>query len=269
MLTIHGKTITMTNMRTAAADLAPSLKPVAEAGQPSMALLGSIIFQALNTSGETFTEKNVAGAYQDLMVSVAKRAEAKAAARETGKNTCESSGNKQARKELDAIYKELQPHLQELEDGDQVVIFRGVDPFQALAILEHRTFGGLPPALAQAGAPQTADAGRQSGFGTKDTAAGRIEEWSLAPQTGFATDGFMLVALTHPSKVNLPDKGNSRLEGERGVVGYADHSLERVAIWESGRGFVDVTAESLEIQALMKMAGRDASFVLDALRAAG
>jgi hypothetical protein len=269
MLTIHGKTITMTNMRTAVSDLAPSLKPAAEAGQPAMSLLTSIVFQALNFKDETFTEKHVTGAYQNLMVSAAEREVAKAEARKVGNEIYESSGNGQIRNKLDTIYNELQPHLQELEDGDQVVIFRGVDPLQARDILKYQTFGGLPPALAQAGAPQKVDAGQQSGFGVKDTAAGRIEEWSLAPQTGFATDGFMLVALTHPSKVNLPDKGKSRLEGERGVVGYADHSLERVAIWEAGRDFIGVTSESLEIQALIKRAGKDQSFLLDALRAAG
>ncbi|GAA2434581.1 hypothetical protein GCM10010191_56330 [Actinomadura vinacea] len=268
MLTIYDETITVSTMKTAAAKLAPSLNPVPGPGQAAMALLSAIIFQALNHKGENFTETHVAGAYQKLVKRATDRAGEKAAARKEGKEFFRSKNNESVKERLLKAYEELQPRLQELENGDRVIIFRGTDPLQTLAIMQNQTFGGTPPASNQTGAPESKDAARQSGFGEKDTTGGRIEEWSLAPQTGFATGGFMLIALVHPSKVNLPDKGKSRTEGERGVVGYTDHSLSEVAIMDDGRDFEGVTPESLEIDALVKRAGRDQSFLIEALRGA-
>lgn len=269
MLTINGKTITVGTLGAAQQELAPSLDPPPQQGTQEMNLLRTIVFLAVQQEGETFTEKNVIGAYKSLIGQAYARARAKKDAREVGKQIFGSPENTEVRIELNSLFEALQGKIQELEEGDQVVLFRGVDPIQALSILKHKTFGGLAPAASQSGAPTAQDASRQSGENVKQAEGGLIEEWSLAPQTGYATGGFMLIALTHPSKVNLPNRGHSRVEGERGVVGFADHSLTKVAIYDAGRDFEGLSAESLEADMLTKRVSREKAIVLEALRDAG
>lgn len=266
MLTINGKPITILTFSTAAAELTQTWKPV-PAGS-AMVLVKTIIITAVNVKDEQFTEKHVTAAYQTLLVQAQSRAKAKDQAYVQGIQVFKSDANQQALKEVGTAYTNLQSKLQSLEDGDQVAIFRGMDPLQTMDVLANKTFSGAPAAAQQQGAPTDQDAGRQSGFAIKSTAAGRIEEWSLAPQTGFATGGFMLLAIAHPAKVNLPKKGSARLEGERGVVGYADHSLEKVAIHDVGRELTLTERESLEVDAVNKRAATDPSAILAALRAA-
>ncbi|MFX0576811.1 hypothetical protein [Nocardia nepalensis] len=235
--------------------LVPFVEPQPKSGTSAYKLLGIIAMSAIDDKSETFTEVDVAYAYDKLykLAQTRKtRAEAdRAYLRELmdGKQNRERAG-KLAGAQRDQSKKNGE-ELDKLEAEKYIFIARGTDPAQARAIMTNETFGGLAPNPGRTGAPTDKDADKQTGFGDKGTDAGVLEEWSLGQLDGFATSGFMLLAATEPKYVTLPPKGK-RSAGERGVCGYADRSLVGVAIGGEGRAGEGIDPLVREIDGIIK-----------------
>ncbi|MFC1419000.1 hypothetical protein [Streptacidiphilus cavernicola] len=157
--------------------------------------------------------------------------------------------------------------LAQLQALGSIVITRGMDPVQAQSVLTNGTFGGAVHDPLAVGAPQAADAVRQTGLGDKSTAAGRIEEWSLGMLTGFASNGFMLIAEAAVPVVTLPTSDHAVRAGEAGVCGFAAAALISVAILEEGRKLGDDPLQP-ELEKVKKAIGSKRIDVLALLKAA-
>jgi hypothetical protein len=139
---------------------------------------------------------------------------------------------------------------------DFAPIFRGMTPKQALAVLEHKTFGGQPPSAEDREPPSEKEAQAQTGENVKNTGHGILEEWSMSPQRGFATGGFMLGAMVRRAKARFPKSGSlAERVGEQGVTGWVDQPLEEVGILEAGREPVGDPFEAA-VEALSKLVGQ-------------
>ncbi|MFI0819503.1 hypothetical protein ACH4TX_24775 [Streptomyces sp. NPDC021098] len=169
--------------------------------------------------------------------------------------------------ELAAEWERQATTLAGLRAQGTVVITRGTNPAQARQIFTHGTFGGLALDPTIVTPPGDADADAQTGRGVKDTAAGRIEEWSLGEQRGFALDGFMLIAEADVSRVTLPHSDSATMVGEAGVCGFAAAGLSRVAILAEGRPSNE-PPEKRELERINSTIGRNIAAVVTLLKAA-
>lgn len=97
--------------------------------------------------------------------------------------------------------------------------------------------------------------------------AGRIEEWPLREQRGFALDGFMLTAEADVNRVTLPRSDSATMLGEAGVCGFAAAGLSRVAILAEGRPSHE-PPEKRELERINSMIGRNTAAVATLLKAA-
>ncbi|MEV6279759.1 hypothetical protein [Nocardia sp. NPDC051832] len=196
-------------------------------------LLTAIVQVAIEDHDNTFTEADIAYAYQKLL----RLAKARALKWEADAAACqkflEDKDNGKHASSLLRAQKAQDSQLDKLDHADFVVFTRGTDPTQALNIMTYETFGGVWPGPARADKPSESDAGVQTGLGVKVTSKGRLEEWSLGTLDGFSTGGFMLIAVAKPSQVSLPPV-KVRGSGERGVCGFADQRLLGVAILRAG-----------------------------------
>lgn len=115
------------------------------------------------------------------------------------------------------------------------LIFRGMTAKQALAVLAAGTLGGRARASVPREPPSEQEAQIQTGENRKDAGRGLLEEWSLGELTGFSTGGVMMAALAPRSGLRLPPEGSTAEKiGERGVTGWVDQPVERVAIRSIG-----------------------------------
>jgi Domain of unknown function (DUF4157) len=116
--------------------------------------------------------------------------------------------------------------------ADALLIFRGTNPVQAAQILINKSMGGEESAGADLPNPGEKAAKAQTGDNIKETAGGRIEEWSWKEGglTGFSTEGVMLIACVKKSSVAF----TKLTIGEMGVTGYAKQPLMGVAILSFG-----------------------------------
>jgi hypothetical protein len=154
-------------------------------------------------------------------------------------------------------------------DRDYGVIFRGMTARQALAVKEHKTFGGHAPNLADREPPTEEEARAQTGENIKDTGHGILEEWSLSPQMGFSTGGMLMGGVVRRAKGRFPPEGTTSAQiGEQGVTGWADQSLEDVALMDIGRA-MDYAGAGDEftaaVDSLAKMIGQKRYNVADKL----
>ena len=193
----------------------------------------------LNAAGDEsrFEMADVVRVYRDLIAQALQEERATSDARQWCQERMRDDTALAA--ELEEAANRQPTTLAKLRSRSYVVIARGTGPRQAKAICTHTTFGGLPADPSRQGPPSAEDADRQTGFGDKNTANGLIEEWSLAQQKGFASDGFMLIAEAGVGKVTLPRSNSAAVEGEAGVCGYAAASLQRVAVLSEGPAVTD------------------------------
>ncbi|MFI9509632.1 hypothetical protein [Nocardia sp. NPDC052566] len=265
---MSAKGVQQTDFQEAAALLAPLVAPAPKTGTSMYKLLSVLALTAITDTGETYTEIDVAFAYDRLY----KKAQANMAQTEQDREFCLKLMEEKQNKQRAAILKGEQhkqlsksADLDKLESAEWIYIGRGTGPTQARNIMTHGTFGGLAPNPDRTEAPTDKDADKQTGYGEKGTSKGVIEEWSLGTLDGFATDGFMLLGVTKPAYVTLPPKGK-RGGGEQGVCGYADRLLEGVAIGDVGREGLDMPPLQRELDAIIK-ADHRTNASLEALRA--
>ncbi|MDT0346407.1 hypothetical protein [Streptomyces litchfieldiae] len=224
-----------------------------ESGTQAMRLLTGVTMTAISAR-ETYRETHVASVYAHLHGQAADRVRRAAEAYQWCLERFQDRTNEATSSELVVASQKQPTTLNQLSAQGTVVITRGTDPVQARAILENRTFGGalLDPSVVTP--PTSEDADTQTGSGDKDTAGGRIEEWSLGALLGFATGGFLLIARARTDRVTLPKGDFAVTAGERGVCGYAAAGLEAVAIAEQGREAVVDDLEN-QIAAINKAMG--------------
>ncbi|MFD0304899.1 hypothetical protein [Streptomyces sp. NPDC127119] len=148
--------------------------------------------------------------------------------------TTKLTADAQLRSEIESLAEKV---LQQMgKDGTGTIveaklpIFRGTSPFQAEKIYTQKSMGGEVANPGRTQRPSEAEAVNQTGLNDKKAQHGTIEEWSLAPQWGFATGGFMMAALVNIDHVRIPKPGPSRLRGERGVTGYGDLPVEPIVL---------------------------------------
>jgi hypothetical protein len=100
--------------------------------------------------------------------------------------------------------------------GRFFAIVRGMTVEQAVNVVKHGTFGGDPAATAARQPPTEEMASKQTGEMQKDTGAGNLEEWSLTAQSGFATEGVIMVAVTRAGEARFPpqEKMTKDLSGD-------------------------------------------------------
>lgn len=193
-------------------------KPVSEA------LAKTVIFNL--PSSETITLKQLVYIYRKLEKLIRGRLEQAEKDRDELTLYMKSSANMEAR---EAIVSGPLPN-------GCSRIFRGATPWQTKRIISNCTFGGTAPNPQQDRLPPTErDAQLQTGENVKEAQGGNLEEWSVKPGglTGFASEGFMLVALVKNQHARFPPPQS--MIGEMGVTGWSDQSLVRVAIYEPGR----------------------------------
>lgn len=229
---------------------------------PQRTVLGATTAVAAGDAA-LFELPDVQQVYNDFLAQAAQFATATTADR----TWCRQNVDRRAAADLAAAQGRQPGTLDGLRAQNTIVIARGTNPVQARQILTNRTFGGLTLNNALTAPPTAEDADAQTGRGVKDTVAGRIEEWSLGQQTGFATDGFLLIAEADVTLVTLPRSDSSTRAGEAGVCGFAAAPLVRVAILLEGR-LSDDPPEKRELERISMAIGRDYPGVVTLLKAA-
>jgi hypothetical protein len=144
--------------------------------------------------GEAAVWKAYAAAVDDIM----RRAAAKKQANEEAATILKSKDNEQWRKLIGALTGAPNFH-----DRFTVVI-RGMTGQQALNVAREGTFGGQTAGARDREPPSEKQAQVQTGEGVKQTDDYALEEWSLTAQTGFATGGFLVVAVIARNRARLP-----------------------------------------------------------------
>ncbi|MFE9578335.1 hypothetical protein ACFYO1_18240 [Nocardia sp. NPDC006044] len=255
MLTLHDPTkpttsgsSPITEFTRAATILADQVTPPTKSTGPLHKLLTVLVKTAIDDPDETYTAQDIIVAYQKLCALARARVQEWAEDTARCKRYLDNELNRKLAGELLRIQRDQEKRLDSLRQAEVVVITRGTDPSQAINIMTYETFGGEVPGPARTNAPTDPDAGRQTGEGVKTTKEGRLEEWSLGALRGFAASGFLLIAEATPSMVSLPP-GTALTSGERGVCGFADQRVRRVAILEQGRVAtgIDPFVRALEI----------------------
>ncbi|MFD9869367.1 hypothetical protein ACFXI8_31980 [Streptomyces niveus] len=229
---------------------------------PQRAVLGATAAVAAGGAA-LFELPDVRKVYEDFLAQATQFATTTAADR----NWCLQNWDRGTAGVLDSAQSRQATTLNGLRAQGSVVIARGTNPVQARQILTHRTFGGHPLDATITTAPTPEDADAQTGRGIKDTVAGRIEEWSLGRQAGFAIDGFMVIAEADVNLVTLPRSDGATQGGEAGVCGFAAAGLLRVAILSQGRASGD-PPEKRELERIAVAIGRDNPGVVTLLKAA-
>ncbi|WP_433185360.1 hypothetical protein [Actinoallomurus sp. CA-150999] len=273
-LTLNGKRVSITDTQ-AIKTFGTTLNPPADEqkGQMRLKLLKNIVAAANQSKKEMFTEVNVRTAYGAII------AEAAGAVAEAGKARADctsilnSPANRQMAQKLDQMHKQQKELLDksagraDIPADGHVIVLRGTGARQARAIMTEGTFGGRKFTQDNPKAPSPEDGVAQTGLNDKNASGGLIEEWSLIPQTGFASMGFMLIAEAAVAKVNLPEVGANRVRGECGVVGYADQKLIEVAILWAGSARPADESDT-ELEHLIKRLNQSGDGYLKALRKA-
>lgn len=258
------ETFPQKDFREGAKILADRVDPPTKSTGALHKLLTLVTQVAVEDAEKTFTEQDVAYAYNKLV----RLAKARVQRWEVDAAACDealaNNENRLLANNLRQAQQKQEAQLANLEKGEYVIITRGTDPTQAINILVYQTFGGVMPGPERTDTPTEAEAGVQTGYGIKVTSQGRLEEWSLGTLTGFSTGGYMLIAAAKPSAVRLPPV-NVRKSGESGVTGFADQRLIDVAILSAGP---KATGDPLEraIEGLLKQGQANAATALqDAL----
>jgi hypothetical protein len=266
MLTVDGAKVGFSSATTTkvATFIPEQDRPKAES--PGMGLLnGIVLLAATSPSPDNFVERDVTAVYAELL----RRAKEAVTDNNAASEWCAAHMDAPLAEELTraAHAQGNIAQVAQLRAQPSVVITRGTDPVQAKAILQNVTFGGQTLDPAKVAAPSDKAADVQTGFGSKDTADGRIEEWSIGMLMGFATDGFMLIAEADTSRMTLPRSDHSAQVGERGACGYATAGLRRVAIAAEGRASGADPVDT-QLSALRKAVGNKRIDLLDLLRKA-
>lgn len=250
MLTVNGRNYTQADFQAVTKPVIVFMAATAPAeGSVKRGVLSSLIALATQ-SAAAFDVGEVVDVYGRLVDDAVAQVPLTAAAR----TWCRTQLRNPVAAQLSALAVQQSQDLAGLQAQGTVVITRGTDPLQARDILTHGTFGGSVPDPALVAAPTSADADRQTGVGQKNTAVGRIEEWSLGALMGFASNGFLLVAEANVAVVTLPKSDFAVRAGEAGVCGYAAASLVRVAILDEGRQTADEPLQ-LELEKTKKALG--------------
>lgn len=229
---------------------------------PQRVVLGATVAVAA-TDAAAFELPDVVQVYDDFVA----QATQAAATTDADRLWCRGNWDRMTANNLATLQAGQAQTLAGLRAQGTIVITRGTNPVQARQILTHVTFGGLPLDATILTPPTDLDADAQTGFGVKNTAAGRIEEWSLGRQTGFSTDGFMVIAEADVNLVTLPRSDGATRGGEAGVCGYAAAGLVRVAILSEGRASGE-PGEKRELERISVTIGRDPASVVVLLKAA-
>jgi len=132
--------------------------------------------------------------------------------------------------------------VQRSKSAEEVVLYRGTNPKQALAMLTHQTMGGAAERLNDRRDPPTeAMQILQTGLNVKKHIASTgeestLEEWSRNDYVsrGFATGGWLLICVVARVKTNYDESVSSGSVGEAGVVSWSE-TPALVAILEKGR----------------------------------
>lgn len=232
-----------------------------KAGTSYNSVLTAVTMAAVKDESATYTEQHVVAVYLDLLATARTRAdEARTAA-----EWCNARIDRRLAAELERLANQQPTTLAQLQALDTVVITRGTGPVQSRRIVENGTMGGATVDPGITTPPASLDADAQTGFGNKNATGGRIEEWSLGTQFGFASDGFMLIAEVSRSLVTLPKSDFASVAGEAGVCGYAGLRLHRVAIAGPGRTLSDDPVGS-QMSGLYKEIGQNRLDVTPLLR---